>query len=71
MIVGCGEAVEAAGEVRPIFGEEELGVFDRIFAALAADGPKPERIMIEKRTERRQACLKQACLKRGCSPRAN
>ena len=24
-----------------------LGVFDRIFAALAGDGPKPERIMID------------------------
>jgi transposase len=24
-----------------------LGVFDRIFAALAAEGPKPERIMID------------------------
>src|SRR5947208_13315703 len=24
-----------------------LGVFDRIFAALASDGPKPERIMID------------------------
>jgi putative transposase len=24
-----------------------LGVFDRIFAGLAADGPKPERIMID------------------------
>jgi transposase len=24
-----------------------LGVFDRIFAALAAQGPKPERIMID------------------------
>ena len=25
-----------------------LGVFDRIFAALAAEGPKPERIMIDR-----------------------
>jgi hypothetical protein len=24
-----------------------MGVFDRIFAALAAEGPKPERIMID------------------------
>jgi transposase len=24
-----------------------LGVFDRIFAALASEGPKPERIMID------------------------
>jgi transposase len=24
-----------------------MGVFDRIFASLAADGPKPERIMID------------------------
>jgi transposase len=24
-----------------------MGVFDRIFAALASDGPKPERIMID------------------------
>jgi len=24
-----------------------LGVFDRIFAALAGEGPKPERIMID------------------------
>lgn len=49
-----------------------LGVFDRIFAALAAEGPKPERIMIDAthlKAHRTAASL----LKRGCSPsyRAN
>ena len=32
-----------------------LGVFDRIFAALAAEGPKPERIMIARPTLKRIA----------------
>jgi transposase len=44
-----------------------LGVFDRIFAALAGEGPKPERIMIDAthlKAHRTAASL----LKRGCSP---
>ncbi len=44
-----------------------LGVFDRIFAALAGDGPKPKRIMIDAthlKAHRTAASL----LKRGCSP---
>jgi transposase len=49
-----------------------MGVFDRIFAALAGEGPKPERIMIDAthlKAHRTAASL----LKRGCSPpyRAN
>jgi transposase len=44
-----------------------LGVFDRIFAALASEGPKPERIMIDAthlKVHRTAASL----LKRGCFP---
>ena len=44
-----------------------MGVFDRIFAALAGEGPKPERIMIDAthlKAHRTAASL----LKRGCSP---
>jgi hypothetical protein len=49
-----------------------MGVFDRIFAALAGEGPKPERIMIDAthlKARRNAASL----LKKGCSPpyRAN
>jgi transposase len=44
-----------------------LGVFDRIFAALSAEGPKPERIMIDAthlKTHRTAASL----LKKGMFP---
>ena len=44
-----------------------LGVFDRIFAALAGEGPKPERIMIDAthlKAHRTAASL----LKKGLSP---
>ena len=44
-----------------------LGVFDRIFAALAGEGPAPERIMIDTtylKAHRTAASL----LKKGCSP---
>ena len=44
-----------------------LGVFDRIFANLAGEGPSPERIMIDAthlKAHRTAASL----LKRGCSP---
>ena len=49
-----------------------MGVFDRIFAGLAGEGPRPERIMIDAthlKAHRTAASL----LKRGCSPsyRAN
>jgi transposase len=49
-----------------------LGVFDRIFAALAGEGPSPKRIMIDAthlKAHRTAASL----LKKGCSPsyRAN
>lgn len=49
-----------------------MGVFDRIFAGLAGEGPKPERIMIDTthlKAHRTAASL----LKKGCSPpyRAN
>ena len=44
-----------------------LGVFDRLFAALAREGPRPERIMIDAthlKAHRTAASL----LKKGCSP---
>jgi transposase len=49
-----------------------MGVFDRIFAALAAEGGPPERIMIDSTISRRTA-PRPACSKRGFSPpsRAN
>lgn len=40
-----------------------MGVFDRIFAALAAEDGPPDRLMIDATTAPRRACSK-----RGCSP---
>src|ERR687893_263644 len=47
-----------------------LGVFDRIFAALASEGPKPERIMIDA-THLKAPRAAAAQLKRGVSPAAS
>lgn len=42
------EGVWAAQDaLQPLIRWSRLGVFDRIFAALAGEGPKPERIMID------------------------
>ncbi|GLS17142.1 IS5 family transposase [Labrys miyagiensis] len=45
------DALQAYGPPKTLYNRfirwSRLGVFDRIFAALAAEGPKPERIMID------------------------
>ena len=45
------DAPQAYGPHKTIYNRfirwSRLGVFDRIFAVLAGDGPKPERIMID------------------------
>jgi hypothetical protein len=47
-VEGCPEGVRAPQDaLQPVQALEPLGVFDRIFAALASEGPKPERIMID------------------------
>jgi hypothetical protein len=47
-----------------------LGVFDRIFAALAGEGPKPERIMIAA-THLKAHCTAASLLKKGMLPAAS
>ncbi len=45
---GCAQGVRAAQDtLQSLHSLEPLGVFDRIFAALAGEGPKPGRIMID------------------------
>jgi transposase len=45
------DAPQAYGPHKTLYNRfvrwSRLGVFDRVFAALAAEGPKPERIMID------------------------
>ncbi len=45
-----------------------LGVFDRIFAALAGEGPKPERIMIDDATHLKAHRTAASLLKKGMFP---
>ena len=47
----CKDAPKEYGPHKTLYNRfmrwSRLGVFDRIFAALASEGPKPERIMID------------------------
>jgi transposase len=68
------DAPQAYGPHKTLYNRfvrwSRLGVFDRVFAALAAEGPKPERIMIDAthlKAHRTAASL----LKKGAFPGAS